>query len=162
MEYVRFAIKALSVMLLAAFLAGYAFLVYTGDLPKPDVSAFVNQVAPAVSASGSTVAVLAIGFCFLLTAIAPFIYAARSGDAFTVVVSIVALIVCFTLLIYSRTVIDIVLAAIIYFTSAFISVVMYSTSRIADAVARSTQGVALDSTPLNREDGWMPPRSQRL
>jgi hypothetical protein len=40
------------------------------------------------------------------------------------------------LLFYNRTVIDMVLAAIVYFTSAFISVVVYSTSRIADALKR--------------------------
>ncbi|WP_155255148.1 hypothetical protein [Bradyrhizobium elkanii] len=51
--------------------------------------------------------------------------------------SIVALVVCFVMLVYSRTVIDMVLAAIGYFTSAFISVVMYSTTRIVDAFGRS-------------------------
>jgi hypothetical protein len=134
MEYVRFAIKTLVFGLLAMIGAGYAYLVYTGDLPKPNIDAIISQIAPAVSSSGSTVAVVAIAICFLLTAIAPLIYAARSGDFFTVVVSIVALVVCFTLLIYSRTVIDMVLAAIVYFSSALISVIMYSTSRIADAI----------------------------
>jgi hypothetical protein len=134
MEYLKFATKVVSFSLLAIIGAGYAYLVYTGDLPKPNIDAIVTQIAPAVSSSGSTVAVFAIGICFLLTAVAPFIYAARSGDFFTVVVSIVALVVCFTLLVYSRTVIDMVLAAIIYFTSALISVIMYSTSRISDAI----------------------------
>ena len=49
-------------------------------------------------------------------------------------VSIVALVVCFALLIYSRTVIDMVLAAIVYFTSAFISVIVYSTARVSEAL----------------------------
>lgn len=52
------------------------------------------------------------------------------------IVSLVALVVCFTMLFYSRTVIDMVLAAIVYFTSAFISVIMYSTNRIANAVSK--------------------------
>jgi hypothetical protein len=93
-------------------------------------------ISPSLSAGGSAIAGTAIALCFLLTALAPFIYAARSGDFFTVVVSIVALVVCFALLAYSRTVIDMVLAAIIYFTSAFISVVMYSTNHIASALKR--------------------------
>ena len=134
MEYVRFTIKALAFSLLAAFAVGYGYLVYTGDLPMPNINAMVNHLTPAVSASGSTVAVVAIAICFIVTAVAPLIYAVRSGDAFTVMVSIVALVVCFALLIYSRTVIDMVLAAIVYFTSAFISVIVYSTARVSEAL----------------------------
>jgi CBS domain containing-hemolysin-like protein len=156
MEYIRFAIKTVSFGLLAATIIGYAYLVYIGDLPKPDVNAIVNQVAPAVATSGSTLAVVAISLCFVLTAIAPFIYAARSGDGFTVVVSIVALVVCFTLLVYSRTVIDMVLAAIVYFTSAFISVIMYSTNRLADAITRSSRqdATATPQYPEERDPNW--------
>jgi hypothetical protein len=73
--------------------------------------------------------------CCSLTAIAPFIYATRSGDFFTIIVSIVAIVACFALLLTSRTVIDMVLTAIVYFTSAFISVIMYSTTRIAEAIS---------------------------
>jgi hypothetical protein len=138
MEYVKFAIKFTSLAMLTAVIGGYVFLIYRGDVPKPDFQAILSQVAPSVSVGGSTIAVIAIGFCFLLTAIAPFIYAARSGDFFTVIVSVVALVVCFTLLMYSRTVIDMVLAAIVYFTSAFISVVMYSTNHIASKLAEDT------------------------
>jgi hypothetical protein len=70
-----------------------------------------------------------------------------------VLVSIVALVVCFALLTYSRTVIDLVLAAIVYFTSALISVVMYSTNRIASAIAGS--GTDLPTT-LERPIGDWP------
>ncbi|WP_439359957.1 hypothetical protein [Bradyrhizobium sp. DASA03007] len=136
MEYVRFAVKFTAFVLIALFIGGYCYLIYTGDIPKPDIDGVVKQVAPSMAASGSAVVVIAFGVCALLTAIAPFIYAARSGDAFTIIVSIVALIVCFAMLVSSRTVVDMVLAAIVYFTSALISVVMYSTSRIVAAVER--------------------------
>jgi hypothetical protein len=136
MEYVRFAIKFTSLALLALVIGGYAFLVFRGDVPKPDFEAILTQISPSLSAGGSAIAGTAIALCFLLTSLAPFIYAARSGDFFTVVVSIVALVVCFALLAYSRTVIDMVLAAIVYFTSAFISVVMYSTNHIASVLKR--------------------------
>jgi hypothetical protein len=145
MEYVRFAIKFLSFALLASIISGYAFLVYRGDVPKPNIDQIVSQLAPAFSASGSTIAVISIAACCLLTAIAPLIYAARSGDFFTVVVSIVALVVCFALLVYSRTVIDMVLAAIIYFTSAFISVIMYSTNRISSQIVGLRSSADLQS-----------------
>jgi hypothetical protein len=149
MEYVRFAIRFTSFALLFVVAAGYAFMVYRGDLPTPDLQEIARQIAPSMSASGSVLGAVAILCCCLLTAIAPFIYAARSGDFFTVIVSIVALVVCFALLIYSRTVIDMVLAAIIYFTSALISVVMYSTNRIAAAIS----GTGTDLPPIARPIG---------
>ena len=146
MEYVRFAVKFAAFAFLAAVIAGYVFMVYNGDLPKPDFEAFAKQVAPSLSTGGSATAVIAVGLCCMLTAVAPFIYAARSGDLFTVIVSIVALVVCFVLLTFGRTVIDMVLAAIVYFTSALISVVMYSTSRIASAI----EGPLAQAMPIQR------------
>ncbi|MCK1600822.1 hypothetical protein IVB02_05150 [Bradyrhizobium sp. 166] len=136
MEYVKYAFKVLAICLLVMIVGGYFYLVYSGELPRPDLKALTEQLSPSLTAGGSTVGILAIGLCFLLTAIAPFIYAARSGDVFTVVVSIVSLVVCFAILASSRTVIDMVLAAIIYFTSALISVVMYSANRVAAALEK--------------------------
>jgi hypothetical protein len=148
MEYVRFAIKFTTLATIVLIIGGYSFLVYRGDVPKPDFEAILLQIAPSLSAGGSTIAGIAIALCFLLTALAPFIYAARSGDFFTVVVSIVALVVCFALLAYSRTVIDMVLAAIVYFTSAFISVVMYSTNHIASILKRDDVVSGSDPRPI--------------
>jgi hypothetical protein len=148
MEYVRFAVKFTSLALLALIIGGYAFLVYRGDVPKPDFEAALAQIAPSLSVGGLTIVGLGIGLCVLLTALAPFIYAARSGDFFTVVVSMVALVVCFVLLAYSRTVIDMVLAAIIYLTSAFISVVMYSTNHIATVLTRDDLSSAPPQRPI--------------
>lgn len=137
MEYIRFAVKFASLAFICLLAGGYVFLVYNGDLPRPDIDGIARQIAPSITTGGSTALVIAVAVCCFLTAIAPFIYAARSGDFFTVIVSIVSLVVCFALLTYSRTVIDMVLAAIVYFTSAFVSVVMYSTTRIAAAIAKS-------------------------
>ncbi|MET3966703.1 hypothetical protein [Bradyrhizobium sp. S3.9.1] len=136
MEYVKFAFKIFVICLLVMIVGAYFYLVYSGELPRPDIKALGEQIAPSLASGGSTIGILAIGLCFLLTAIAPLIYAARSGDVFTVVVSIVSLVVCFAILASSRTVIDMVLAAIVYFTSALISVVMYSSSRVAAALEK--------------------------
>jgi hypothetical protein len=139
MEYIRFAVKFTSLALICLLVGGYIFLIINGDVPKPDIDAIMKQIAPSISTGGSAIAGLAIALCFFLTAIAPFIYAARSGDFFTVIVSIVALVVCFAMLLSSRTVIDMVLAAIVYFTSALISVVVYSTTRIAATILRAAE-----------------------
>jgi hypothetical protein len=133
MEYVRFAVKFTSLAVIILLVGVYFYLVYTGEIPKPNIEGIFNQLAPSMT-TGSAIALIMVAACVLLTAVAPFIYAARSGDFFTVVVSIVALVLCFVMLFYSRTVIDMMLAAIVYFTSAFVSVVVYSTARIADAL----------------------------
>ena len=110
--------------------------IYTGEVSSPDVRGLAEKVAPSIASGGSIALLVAVGICCLLAAVAPFIFAVRSGDPFTIVVSIVALILCFILLTASRTVIDVVLAAIVYFTSAFISVIVYSTDRIVMAITR--------------------------
>jgi hypothetical protein len=136
-EYVRFAVKFASLAITCMVVGFYIFLVYNGDISKPDLDVIAQKIAPSFAHGGSAIVVIAIAFCLFLTAVAPFIYAARSGDFFTVIVSLVALVVCFATLVSSRTVVDMVLAAIVYFTSAFISVVMYSTNRIAEAIGKS-------------------------
>jgi hypothetical protein len=148
MEHVRFAVRFTSLALLALLAGGYVFLVYRGDIPRPNFQAIADQVAPALSTGGSATVGLIIILCGILTAVAPFIYAARSGDFFTVIVSIVALVACFALLAYSRTVIDMVLAAIVYFTSAFISVVMYSTGQITAAITKGARGSLIQERPV--------------
>ena len=136
MEYVRFAVKFTSLAVITLLVGVYFYLLYTGEIPKPNIDGIFNQLAPSMTTGGSAIVLIIVAACVLLTAVAPFIYAARSGDFFTVVVSIVSLVLCFVMLFYSRTVIDMMLAAIVYFTSAFVSVVVYSTSRIADALTR--------------------------
>ncbi|MDD1534577.1 MULTISPECIES: hypothetical protein [unclassified Bradyrhizobium] len=135
MEYVRFAVKFTAFVLLLVLVVGYAYLVSIGELPKPDFSAITQQIAPSIATGGGTVLVLLLGVCGLLTALAPVVFAARSGDAFTVMISIVSLIACLAILGASRTVIDMVLAAIVYFTSAFIAVIVFAATRIEAAIA---------------------------
>jgi hypothetical protein len=134
MQYVAFAVRFFSFSVTIIIAGAVGWMIYNGDI---DVRQWLSRVAPSVGSGASGLLVLGVGLCFLLAAIAPLIYAARSGDFFTVIVSIVALMVCFILITGSRTVIDLVLAAIVYFTSALISVIMYSTNRIAEAVRGS-------------------------
>ncbi|MGY3452487.1 hypothetical protein [Bradyrhizobium sp. USDA 4353] len=136
MEYIRFAVKFASIAVLVALASLYAYLVLNGDIPAPDLEAIGRKIAPSLAVGVSVALVLVIAVCAVLAAVAPFVFAARSGDIFTIVVSVVALVLCFALLINSRTVIDQVLAGIIYFTSAIVSVVMYSTNRIAQVLSK--------------------------
>ncbi|MGJ4888830.1 hypothetical protein ACQR1Y_11580 [Bradyrhizobium sp. HKCCYLRH3099] len=135
MEYLRFAAKFAVAAVLAGAAVFFAYLFLSGEIPKTYFEAIGQQMAPSILAGGSLIAFLAIAICSVLGAIAPLVYAVRSRDWFTVVLSIVALVLCATLLFSSRTVVDMVLAAIIYFTSAIVSVVMYSTNRITKVIA---------------------------
>jgi hypothetical protein len=154
MQYVTFAVRFASLCIVVAAIGTAAFMMYNGVIPQTDFRQILTQVAPSIGIGASGIAVLAVGLCFLLTAIAPLIYAARSGDPFTVLVTIVALVVCFTVLVGSRTVIDMVLAAIVYFTSALIAVIMYSTNRITDQLRARTKNDRLpDRKTINPLDG---------
>lgn len=133
-DFLIFALKAILVALFAVIVGGYAYFVWSGELPNP-----FAQMPPtaAVNSAAASILYLAVGLSCLLAVLAPLIYALRSGDLFTVVVSIVALVACFTILTFSRTVIDMVLAAIVYFTSAFISVLMFAADRIVKEIRRT-------------------------
>lgn len=79
-------------------------------------------------------AVVCVVVLAFLAAIAPFVYAVRSGDGLTVLFAFVALVLVVALLVSSRTIIDMVLAAIVYFTSAMVSVVVFSMARVTEAI----------------------------
>lgn len=111
----------------------YAYMVSQGDAPPPDPEK-IRQFAEAASKSGGAIAAILILVLGFLAAIAPIIYAGRSGDAFTFLFAVASLILVFALLVSSRTVIDMVLASIVYFTSAIVSVVVFSTKRISEAI----------------------------
>lgn len=130
MEYVRFAVKFTAVAVLFGLIAGYVYLVQTGEIPRPDL----NWLGGSLNTGGSVVLVLAVAILGVLAAFAPIVYAARSGDVFTFLICIVALVVCAGLVIQSRTVIDQVLAAIVYFTSALVAVVVFAAARIEAAI----------------------------
>jgi hypothetical protein len=154
MEYVRFTVRFTTFALLVVIVVGYAYLVSTGDLPKPDVASLAQQIAPSIATGGGAAIALALVLCAAVTALAPIVFAARSGDPFTIIISVVMLAVCFFMLAGSRTVIDMMLAAIVYFTSAFLSVVVYSTSRIEAALQGRMGGreVMAGPVPISRPD----------
>lgn len=144
MEYVRFAVKFTAIALLFGAIAGYAYLVSVGDLPRPDLTG----VGGSLNTGGSVVLFLVVAVLVVLAAMAPIVYAARSGDVFTFLICIVALVVCIGLFIQSRTVMDQVLAAIVYFTSAFIAVIVFAAARIEAAIKGGSAGGERHAGPI--------------
>jgi hypothetical protein len=103
MQYTTFAVRFFSLSLLLIIIAAVLWMIYHGDI---DVRQLLTQAAPSIGTGASSLLVIGVTTCFLLAAIAPLIYAARSGDLFTIIVSIFALVVCFVLITGSRTVIS--------------------------------------------------------
>jgi hypothetical protein len=145
MYYVRFAVRLIVVIAVAGAAILYGFLIYNGDIPAPDLRGLIETISPKLAVGTSQALFLVIAISFLLAAISPFVYAARSGDPFTILVSIVALVAVVALLVGSRTVIDMILAAIVYFTSAFISVIVYATNRITDEIRKQNEDETFDA-----------------
>lgn len=83
---------------------------------------------------GSFALIVAAAVALVLGAFAPTFYAARSGDRFTFVVSVVALAICVGLLFESRTVMDRIVVAIVYLASAVMAVVVFAAARIEAAL----------------------------
>ncbi len=103
MGYLMLALRAIWVAVFAGIVGGYAYFVWSGELPNP-----FAQMPPtaAVNSAAASILYLVVGLSCLLAVLAPLIYALRPGDLFTVVVIIVALVACFTILTFSRTVVD--------------------------------------------------------
>ena len=117
----------------------YFALVSEGKIPPPDWNAIeqaLNQAASAIGGSASAAALLAIAVVVVLAAIAPIIFAARSGDVVTVLVSIVLVAATWLLVFQSRTVIDMTIAAVMYLASMTLSVLVFASTRIVDAIGR--------------------------
>lgn len=140
MHILRFTIVSILLSVLVVGFGFYAYGVMQGDMPPPDpekLKAWVQSLA----VGGSAIGILVMAALVLLAAIAPVIYAARSGDGFTILFSVVTLLLVVALLVTSRTIIDMVLAAIVYFTSAIVAVIVFSTARIAGSLTTPAAGL---------------------
>ena len=139
-------------------LALYGYGVSQGDFPPPDPEKIKAFGETAVKSSGALAVVCVVVLAFL-AAIAPFVYVVRSGDGLTVLFAFVALVLVVALLVSSRTIIDMVLAAIVYFTSAMVSVVVFSMARVTEAIRGGAGPLASLERTTSRLDPLPPTRS---
>lgn len=142
-------------------LALYGYGVSQGDFPPPDPEKIKAFGETAMKSSGALAIICMVVLTFL-AAIAPFVYAVRSGDGLTVLFAFVALVVVVALLVSSRTVIDMVLAAIVYFTSAIVSVVVFSMARVTEAIRGRGVPLASVERTVRHLDPLPPSRAQTL
>jgi hypothetical protein len=118
--------------------AVYAGLVNDGTVSPPDLAALARSAMPIATDAVATLLGLAILFMIACAVLAPLIFAARSGDLLTVVVSIVLTVVALGLLATARSVVHEVLAAVVYLANIVLTATVYGAHRIADA--RSANG----------------------
>jgi hypothetical protein len=120
------------ILLTAVILAlgGYMELVKAGKVPQPSAEGLGN-----FAQSGILVTFwAALSVIVVCAAIAPVLFAVRSGDGLTIIVSIVLVVVTWSLVYFSRTVIDLAVASIIYLASMVLSVTVFGVTRIIAAL----------------------------
>jgi Na+/H+-dicarboxylate symporter len=140
----RIVLRVAAIGVIVAAVAVYAGLVWDGTLPPPDVRSLAQQVTPV--AQGTLGFALGAGLVFIIccAALAPIIYAARSGDILTVLVSLVLTTAAIAALVSSRTVFDMVLGALVYLANLTLSAIVYA----AHYIAQSRAG----PIPVSRQD----------
>jgi len=123
---------------LVAVTVAYFAAVQDGSLPPPDWNAILGRIQGLSSqAAGGVGAVVAIALVFVgfLAAIAPLVFAIRSGDGMTVLVCLVLVVCTWAIALNSRTSIDLALAGCIYIASMTLAAVVFAMRRIVDTLA---------------------------
>lgn len=127
--------QAVIAVLLAApivvFLAIYIGLVRDGTVPPPDFDAIARSIGLGTTTAAQILLALALAGIALMAAIAPIIFAIRSGDLITVFISLAMTGGAIAMLILSRTVMDQISALIIYLANTMLSAIVYAANRIA-------------------------------
>jgi hypothetical protein len=111
-------------------LGGYMELVKAGKAPQPSAEGLDIFAGNAVRVAFWA----ALGVVVVCAAIAPVLFAIRSEDGLTIIVSIVLVVVTWSAVIFSRTVIDLAVASVVYLASMVLSVAVFGVNRIVAAI----------------------------
>lgn len=118
----------------------YFGAVYDGHLPPPDVQAVLNRIPPFATGALQTVIALVVTAIVACAAIAPIIYAARSRDGLTFLISLVLTTTAIGMFFLAKSAIQEILAVLIYLANTVLSAIVYAAYRISrDAVFRRTE-----------------------
>jgi hypothetical protein len=116
----------------AVALAVYIGLLSDGSIPPPNFAGIANNIGLGATTAAQIVLVLAILAIGVMAALAPIIYAVRSGDVVTILISLVLTGGAIVMLFISRTVMDQISALIIYLANIILSAIVYAARRISD------------------------------
>jgi hypothetical protein len=124
-------------------IAGYAHLVASGVLPAPtrDHMQAMQQAAEKLTSNLALLLLaLLIIIPMLLAAVAPLIYAARSGDVITSVICLALTVVTWMIVFSARTSIDLCFAGLVYLAAMVLSVGVYNANASPASAARASFG----------------------
>lgn len=125
---------AIAIAFIAALSIPYVALVLEGKIPPPDLAAVARSVSNTIGVviEGGTTTAVALSFVIVafLAAIAPIVFALRSTDIITILISFVLVTVTWFIVFNSRTSIDLALAGIVYLSSMTLSSVVFAAERI--------------------------------
>ncbi len=116
---------------LIVFGAAYSGLILDGTVAPPDLRAMAQSIVPAITGTFSFSLGLTIVVLVVCSAIAPLIFAARSGDVLTVLVSVVFTAVAIATFVTAKSAIQEILAVLIYLANTVLSATIYAAHFIA-------------------------------
>lgn len=111
--------------------AAYVGLVLDGGITPPDLQALAQSIIP-VATGGFALAVgSAIAAIVVCAIIAPILYAARSGNVLTVLISLVLTTAAIAIFFTAKSAIQEILAVLVYLANTVLSTIVYAAHRIA-------------------------------
>lgn len=126
LNFRRWAIAFVFLAPIAIGIAAYIGLILDGTLPPPKLEVIAQTVLPMASGSVA-IAIGAVALVVIICAgIAPIIYAMRSGDVLTVLISLAMTTAALAVFFTARSAIQEILAVLIYLANMVLSATVYA------------------------------------
>jgi len=111
----------------------YVGLVSDGTVPPPDMQALAQAVVPVATGTLALIVGVTVATIVCCAVVAPVLFAARSGDLLTVLISLVLTTAAIALFSSAKSAIHEILAVLVYLANTVLSVTVYAAHRIAPA-----------------------------
>lgn len=131
MSIKRLLLFAVLTAMVAGAAAVYVGLIMDGSVPPPDLQKLAGMFFNGTASALQMVAVVAIGAAIVMAAVAPIIYAARSHDIITVLISLAMTSAALGMVFIGKTVFDNIIALMIYIANMILAAIVYASHRIA-------------------------------
>lgn len=128
-QLIVYALIAAPFALAISILAG---LLMDGTISLPDLREFAQRFTAGTVGAAQIAIALSVVILALMAAIAPIIYAARSRDLVTFLISLAMTTTALALLVTGRSVFDQITALMIYLANIILAAIVYAAYRIVD------------------------------
>jgi hypothetical protein len=109
----------------------YTGLVFDGTVTPPDFEGWAKDAVPLATGGIALAIGIAIAAIVICAIIAPLLYAARSGDVLTVLVSLVLTLAAVVIFASAKSAIQEILGVLVYLANTVLTVTVYAAHRIA-------------------------------